>query len=179
MMCGYFWSLFVYNWKFPFNGHKSSDGCLEGCKIYVKDEVKKMERSDSFLWHSPTMTYAQIMLTNPRLFHFVYFTVDADEIRRLGKRFKKLDLDNSGALSIDEFMSLPELQQNPLVQRVIDIFDADGNGEVDFKEFIHGVSQFSVKGDKLSKLKFAFRIYDMDNDGFISNGELFQVSNRI
>lgn len=73
-------------------------------------------------------------------------------------------------------MSLPELQQNPLVQRVIDIFDADGNGEVDFKEFIHGVSQFSVKGDKLSKLKFAFRIYDMDNDGFISNGELFQVS---
>lgn len=42
-------------------------------------------------------------------------------------------------------------------------------------EFIQGVSQFSVKGDKLSKLRFAFRIYDMDNDGFISNGELFQV----
>lgn len=105
------------------------------------------------------------------------YTVDADEIRRLGKRFRKLDLDNSGALSVDEFMSIAELQQNPLVQRVIDIFDADGNGEVDFKEFIQGVSQFSVKGDKLSKLRFAFRIYDMDNDGFISNGELFQVSN--
>ena len=60
-------------------------------------------------------------------------TVDADEIKRLGKRFKKLDLDNSGSLSVEEFMSLPELQQNPLVQRVIDIFDTDGNGEVDFK----------------------------------------------
>lgn len=105
--------------------------------------------------------------------------VDADEIRRLGKRFRKLDLDNSGALSVDEFMSISELQQNPLVQRVIDIFDADGNGEVDFKEFIQGVSQFSVKGDKLSKLRFAFRIYDMDNDGFISNGELFQVSDML
>lgn len=44
-----------------------------------------------------------------------------------------MDLDNSGSLSIDEFMSLPELQQNPLVQRVIDIFDTDRNGEVDFK----------------------------------------------
>ncbi|XP_034538034.1 calcineurin subunit B type 1 isoform X1 [Notolabrus celidotus] len=113
---------------------------------------------------------------------------DADEIKRLGKRFKKLDLDNSGSLSVEEFMSLPELQQNPLVQRVIDIFDTDGNGEVDFKEFIEGVSQFSVKGDKEQKLrcessssskphvaKVAFRIYDMDKDGYISNGELFQV----
>ena len=49
--------------------------------------------------------------------------------------------------------SLPELHQNPLVQRVIEIFDQDGNGEVDFKEFIEGVSQFSVRGDKDSKLK--------------------------
>lgn len=31
------------------------------------------------------------------------------------------------------------------------------------------------QGDKESKLRFAFRIYDMDNDGYISNGELFQV----
>lgn len=42
-------------------------------------------------------------------------------------------------------------------------------------EFIEGVSQFSVRGDKLSKLRFAFKIYDMDKDGYISNGELFQV----
>lgn len=153
---------------------------------------------------------------------FFLYTVDAEEIRRLGKRFKKLDLDNSGSISTEEFMILPELQQNPLVQRVIDIFDEDRNGEVDFKgkyepvrmskwvepavwkweklvsytylktwkladltvgrfvfvEFIQGVSQFSVKGDKESKLRFAFRIYDMDNDGYISNGELFQVSAR-
>jgi len=100
---------------------------------------------------------------------------DPEEIARLGKRFRKLDLDNSGSLSVDEFMSLPELQQNPLVQRVIEIFDQDGNGEVDFREFIEGVSQFSVKGDKMSKLKFAFKIYDVDKDGFISNGELFTV----
>ncbi|KRY84986.1 Calcineurin subunit B type 1 [Trichinella pseudospiralis] len=101
--------------------------------------------------------------------------LDTEEIRRLARRFKKLDLDGSGALSVEEFMSLPELQQNPLVQRVIDIFDTDGNGEVDFKEFIQGISQFSVKGAKQTKLKFAFKIYDMDRDGFISNGELFEV----
>ncbi|KAM4751208.1 calcineurin subunit B type 1b [Anableps anableps] len=100
---------------------------------------------------------------------------EGEEVRRLGKRFRKLDLDQSGSLSVDEFMSLPELQQNPLVRRVVDIFDTDGNGEVDFMEFMEGVSQFSIRGDKLQKLRFAFRVYDMDKDGFISNGELFQV----
>lgn len=39
-------------------------------------------------------------------------------------------------------MSLPELQQNPLVQRVIDIFDTDGNGEVDFKGELRIISVF-------------------------------------
>jgi serine/threonine-protein phosphatase 2B regulatory subunit len=37
------------------------------------------------------------------------------------------------------------------------------------------LSQFGVKSDKEQKLRFAFRIYDMDRDGYISNGELFQV----
>ncbi|XP_040819475.1 calcineurin subunit B type 2 [Ochotona curzoniae] len=100
---------------------------------------------------------------------------DHDEIKRLGKRFRKLDLDQSGTLSVEEFLSLPQLEQNPLAKRVIDIFDTDGNGEVDFKEFILGTSQFSVKGDEEQKLRFAFSIYDMDKDGYISNGELFQV----
>ncbi len=63
----------------------------------------------------------------------VSFKVDNDEIRRLGKRFRKLDIDGSGALSKEEFMQIHDLQQNPLVQRVIELFDTDGNGEVDFK----------------------------------------------
>jgi hypothetical protein len=62
-----------------------------------------------------------------------YNLVEPDEIRRLGKRFRKLDLDGSGSLSVEEFMNIPDLQQNPLVQRVIDIFDVDRNGEVDFR----------------------------------------------
>eukprot|EP00116_Pleurobrachia_bachei_P015710 sb/3475972/ len=100
-----------------------------------------------------------------------------EELRRLGKRFKKLDVDKNGFISVDEFMSLPELQQNPLVRRVIDLFDTDRNGEIDFKEFVQGLSQFTVKGaDKDSKLRFAFKVYDIDQDGYISNGELFQVN---
>ena len=38
-----------------------------------------------------------------------------------------------------------------------------------------GLSQLSTKEDKEEKLRFAFRIYDIDNNGFISDVELFQV----
>ena len=56
-----------------------------------------------------------------------------EEVSRLEKRFQKLDVDRSGSISIGEFVSVPELKENPLVKRVVDIFDSDLNGEVDFK----------------------------------------------
>ena len=56
-----------------------------------------------------------------------------EEVSRLEKRFQKLDLDHSGSISVGEFLSIPELKENPLVKRVVDIFDEDLSGEVDFK----------------------------------------------
>jgi len=58
---------------------------------------------------------------------------------------------------------------------MIAIFDEDGGGDVDFQEFVSGLSAFSSKGNKEEKLHFAFKVYDIDRDGFISNGELFIV----
>ena len=46
---------------------------------------------------------------------------------------------------------------------------------MDFQEFVSGLSAFSSKGNKEEKLRFAFKVYDIDRDGFISNGELFIV----
>jgi len=63
------------------------------------------------------------------------------------------------------------------VKRVIDVFDGDANGEVDFKEFVLGLAEFTLneEDDYERKLKFAFKIYDMDRDGYISNAELHEV----
>jgi serine/threonine-protein phosphatase 2B regulatory subunit len=58
---------------------------------------------------------------------------------------------------------------------MIAIFDEDGGGDVDFQEFVSGLSAFSSKGNKEEKLMFAFKVYDIDRDGYISNGELFIV----
>jgi len=64
---------------------------------------------------------------------------------------------------------------NPLVMRVISIFDTKKDDQINFKQFIETLSVFSHKGDKRDKLWFAFRVYDIDEDGFISSNELFQV----
>eukprot|EP01129_Flabellula_baltica_P017135 TRINITY_DN9404_c0_g1_i1.p1 TRINITY_DN9404_c0_g1~~TRINITY_DN9404_c0_g1_i1.p1 ORF type:complete len:180 (-),score=60.50 TRINITY_DN9404_c0_g1_i1:43-582(-) len=97
-----------------------------------------------------------------------------EELRKLHRRFKKLDVDGSGTLTIDEFMKIPDLAMNPLLERILQIFDENKDNAIQFTEFITALSTFS-KGDETAKLRFAFRVYDIDNDGYISNGELFQV----
>lgn len=68
-----------------------------------------------------------------------------------------------------------QADQCPFSCSMIAIFDEDGGGDVDFQEFVSGLSAFSSKGNKEEKLRFAFKVYDIDRDGYISNGELFIV----
>ncbi len=103
----------------------------------------------------------------------------------LSKReWRGISHSHSGVLEKSEFLQLPQIASNPLAQRLLAVFDMDGSGDVDFKEFLVGLSAFSSKGNKIEKLKckrlwrwplVAFRVYDIDRDGFISNGELFLV----
>jgi len=64
----------------------------------------------------------------------------------------KLDKDRSGSIDREEFLAIPQIANNPLASRMIAIFDEDGGGDVDFKEFISGLSAFSAKGKKDEKL---------------------------
>jgi serine/threonine-protein phosphatase 2B regulatory subunit len=70
---------------------------------------------------------------------------------------------------------LIELAQNPLVKRVIAVLDKNKDGTISFLEFVQGLNSLSAGAENEEKLKFAFQIYDINNDGFISNGELFTV----
>lgn len=54
------------------------------------------------------------------------------EIQKLYARFKQIDEDNSGDLDPDEIFNVPELNQNPLVKRVISIFDKNKDGKISF-----------------------------------------------
>mmetsp|Transcript_321 Transcript_321/g.50 ORF Transcript_321/g.50 Transcript_321/m.50 type:complete len:108 (+) Transcript_321:100-423(+) len=99
-------------------------------------------------------------------------------MKKVLKSFKKLDENGDGSLDINEFLKLPELSQNPLVKRVVSIFDTNNDNSISFEEFVTGLSQL-YSNDEEVKLKFAFKVYDIDNDGYITNGELYDVLNMM
>ena len=59
--------------------------------------------------------------------------------------------------------------------RVIAVLDKNKDGSISFLEFVQGLNALSAGSSQEEKLRFAFQIYDINNDGYISNGELFQV----
>ena len=70
-------------------------------------------------------------------------------------------------LSSKELERLPELAANPLGNRIIEwILDGgDQNGLLSLDAFIGRMSVFSANAGRESKMKLAFSIYDVDNDG--------------
>ena len=50
-------------------------------------------------------------------------------------------------------------------------FDSDGDGFVDFKEFIVGLC-VSGSDNADTRLRWAFKMYDCDGNGFITRGEM-------
>lgn len=101
--------------------------------------------------------------------------MDDDNVDTLYHQFLKLDTNGNGFLEKEEILSIPKLKENPIAHRVLELFDTDGDGIISFTEFVTGLSIFSSKGNRAKKLKFAFDLYDIDKDGYISNGELFAV----
>ena len=97
------------------------------------------------------------------------------ELKILYKNFQELDKDKSGSIEPGELFNVPELKENPIVQRIIKIFDKNNDGKLSFYEFVLGLSSLTNSGNHEEKLKIAFQIYDMNSDGYISNGDLFNL----
>jgi len=71
------------------------------------------------------------------------------EISILYNNFRDLDTDGNGLLEKKEFFDLPELQENPIVQRLVTVFDKNKDDKVSFYEFIVGLNMLN-SGSKIS-----------------------------
>ncbi|KAL6530619.1 translation elongation factor EF1B gamma [Orobanche minor] len=94
-----------------------------------------------------------------------------------------VDLLYTGCITTKELGTvMRSLGQNPTeaeLQDMINEVDADGNGTIDFPEFLNLMARKMKDTDSEEELKEAFRVFDKDQNGFISAAELRHVMTNL
>jgi calmodulin len=87
--------------------------------------------------------------------------------------------DGDGTITTVELGTvMRSLGQNPTeaeLQDMINEVDADGNGTIDFPEFLTMMARKMRDTDSEEEIKEAFKVFDKDGNGFISAAELRHV----
>jgi calcium-dependent protein kinase len=105
--------------------------------------------------------------------------VSREQTKTLTESFKVLDADGNGRLSKMELIAgykktMPEMEAEELVQKVMESCDADGSGFIDYSEFIVASMNLQTLLSK-QNLQAAFQAFDRDGSGKISMAELKEM----
>src|SRR5882762_10752121 len=92
-------------------------------------------------------------------------------------------LDGDGTITTRELGTvMRSLGQNPTeaeLQDMINEVDADGNGTIDFPEFLTMMARKMRDTDSEEEIKEAFKVFDKDGNGYISAAELRHVMTNL
>ncbi len=106
-----------------------------------------------------------------------------EKIAELKAAYEFFDKDRDGKIATKELGSIMRnLGQNPTdseLKRIIAEVDSDGNGTIDFKEFLGLMVNKMNDTDTEEELLEAFKIFDRDNKGYITALELRLVMNNL
>ena len=91
--------------------------------------------------------------------------------------------DGDGTITTRELGTvIRSLGQNPTeaeLQEMINEVDADGNGTIDFPEFLTMMARKMKDTDSEEEIKEAFKVFDKDGNGYISAAELRHVMTNL
>ena len=94
------------------------------------------------------------------------------EIKKSLKKFNELDKNKKGYITVDDLVSIPEVENNPLRYHIAQFMsDNNENEEISFESFIKVIDIF--KNNKTEEqFKFIFNLLDFDKDGKISSMDM-------
>jgi len=102
-----------------------------------------------------------------------------EQISEFKEAFSLFDKDNDGTVTTHELGTvMRSLGQNPTEAELKDMInevDADGNGTIDFPEFLTMMARKMRATDSEEEIKEAFKVFDKGGNGYISAAELRQV----
>lgn len=101
----------------------------------------------------------------------------------IGAAKQLVNLDGDGTITTKELGTvMRSLGQNPTeaeLQDMINEVDADGNGTIDFPEFLTMMARKMRDTDSEEEIREAFKVFDRDNNGYISAAELKHVMTNL
>ena len=97
-----------------------------------------------------------------------------ESIKKSYKRFQATDKDKSGLVDYTEFCEVLQVDPSPQCEGVFQLYDYDKTGQIDAREFLIAVSNYTGAG-KEDKLKFAFMAFDEEGNGVITKAELLKI----
>lgn len=97
-----------------------------------------------------------------------------ESVKKAYKRFQAVDRDKSGLIDYTEFCEILQVDPSPQCEAVFQLYDTEKTGQIDAREFLISVSNFTGAG-KEDKLKFAFMAFDEDGNGVITKAELLKI----
>ncbi|KAI9332063.1 hypothetical protein BDR26DRAFT_869592 [Obelidium mucronatum] len=106
-----------------------------------------------------------------------------DQIAEFKEAFSLFDKDGDGTITTKELGTvMRSLGQNPTdgeLQDMINEVDGDGNGNIDFEEFITMMARKLKDSDAEAEIREAFRVFDKDGVGYITVAQLRQVMQNL
>ncbi|KAK7863906.1 hypothetical protein R5R35_014476 [Gryllus longicercus] len=106
-----------------------------------------------------------------------------DQVAEFKEAFMLFDKDEDGTITMAELgVVMRSLGQRPTETELRDMVnevDQDGNGTIEFNEFLQMMSKKMKGADGEDELREAFRVFDKNNDGLISSTELRHVMTNL